>query len=220
MSELPYWTKKNVSVESLAKKAKKDKRFLKDLLEYTGSERAQMKFKSAKVLRHLSESDPKVLYPYWDHFEKRLSSDNTFLRSDAMMVLANLVAVDSKNRFDRILNKCYKQLDDESMIPAANLAGNSGKIAQAKPHLHTKIVNRLIKIDDTHHSEECKNIIKGKVIESFGDFYDQASPSNRKKMINFVKKETRNARNATRKKAERFLKKWGGTITDNINNSQ
>jgi hypothetical protein len=209
MSETPDWTKKKVSVESLAGNAKKDKKFLLELLESNFSDQAQVKFKSAKVLRYLSEHDPKVLYPFWDHFEKRLSSDNTFLRSDAMLVLVNLAAVDSKNRFDKILNKCYKQLDDDSMIPAANLAGNSGKIALAKPHLQTKIVNRLIKIDDTHHSLECKNIIKGKAIVSFEEFYDQASPSNKKKIMSFVRSETKNPRNATRKKAERFLKKWG-----------
>jgi hypothetical protein len=208
MKEIPSWSEKKVSIESLAKRAKRDKKFLKELLESNKSTIAQMKFKSAKVLRYLSEEDPEVLYPYWDHFKRRLSSENTFLRSDAMFVLGNLASVDSKGKFEKIFNLCYKQLDDPSMVPAANLAGMSGKIALAKPDLQTRIINRLIKIDSTNHSSECRNIIKGKAIDSFSKFYETASSANQKKIIAFVKKETKNPRSVTKKKAQRFLKKW------------
>ncbi len=208
MKEIPSWSEKKVSIESLAAKAKGDKKFLGTLLNSNESEIAQVKFKSAKVLRYLSEKDPAFLYPYWDHFAKRLRSENTFLRSDAMFVLGNLTAVDRKGKFEKIFNICYKQLDDPSMIPAANLAGMSGKIALAKPNLQTKIINRLIKIDSTNHSNECKSIIKGKAIESFCKFYKSATPANQKKIMAFVKKETENPRSATNKKAETFLKKW------------
>jgi hypothetical protein len=209
MKEFPSWSEKKVSIESLASMAKRDKRFLRTLLESNESDIAQVKFKSAKVLRYISEKDPRFLYPYWDHFEKRLRSENTFLRSDAMFVLGNLTAVDSKGKFDKIFNLCYKQLDDPSMIPAANLVGMSGKIAVSKPNMQTRIINRLIEIDSTDHSNECKNIIKGKAIESFSKFYGSTSPSNQKKIMAFVKKEMKNQRSATRKKAEKFLRKWG-----------
>jgi hypothetical protein len=208
MSKIPSWTEKKVSVESLAKRAKKDRAFLKKLLESNESDITKVKYKSAKVLRFISEENPEVLYPFWDHFEKRLSSDNTFLRSDAMFVIGNLTAVDKKGRFEKVFNLCYKQLDDESMIPSANLAGISGKIAIANPNLQTKIINRLMKIDSTDHSDECKNIIKGKAIDSFSQFYDMTSSANQKKILSFVKNELKNKRPGTRKKAERFLKKW------------
>jgi hypothetical protein len=208
MNNVPNWAEKKVTVESLAEKARSERKFLKELLASTGSEIAQVKYKSAKVLRYLSEKDPEVLYSYWDHFERRLSSDNTFLRSDAMFVVVNLTAVDGKGRFEKIFNLCYKQLDDPSMIPAANLAGMSGKIALTKPNLQTKIVNRLVKIDSTSHSNECKSIIKGKAIESFSKFYGNASSANQRKILDFVKKETENSRSATKKKADKFLRKW------------
>ncbi len=160
------------------------------------------------MLRLISEKNPRLLYPFWDHFERRLASENTFLRSDAMFVLGNLTAVDEEDRFEKIFNKCYKQLDDESMIPAANLVGMSGKIACFKPNLQTKIINKLLNIDSTNHSEECKNIIKGKAIVSFLRFYDKTSSANQKKILAFVKKETKNTRGATKKKADKFLKKW------------
>jgi hypothetical protein len=178
------------------------------MLRSTESEVTKIKYKSAKVLKQLSEEEPEILYPFWDHFVKRLSSDNTFLRSDAAMVLANLVRVDKDKKFEKIFSKCYKQLNDESMIPAANLVGNSWKIALAAPYLQTKIVNRLIAIDRTNHTGECKNIIKGKAIDSFNKFFEGTSYANKKKILMFVKKETKNSRSSTKKRAERFLKKW------------
>jgi uncharacterized protein YajQ (UPF0234 family) len=208
MSDYPKWADKKTSVESLAKKAMRNQQFLIDLIDGCESDITPVKYKSAKVLKFLSEKDPDILYPHWDRFVKRLSSNNTFLRSDAAMVLANLVEVDSEKRFDKIFDKCYRQLDDESMIPAANLVGNSWKIAKAQPHLQTKIVNRLMTIDATNHTDECKNIIKGKAIDSFSKFYDSASSANKKKIVNFVKNETNNSRSATKNKAIRFLKKW------------
>jgi hypothetical protein len=208
MDKIPSWAEKKVSISSLAQKAKRDKKFLAELLKGTESNDVQVKYKSAKVMRFISENNPKILYPHWSRFERRLSSENTFLRSDAMFVIANLTVVDKKNRFEKIFDKCYKQIDDPSMIPAANLVGISGKIALAKPDLQTRIVNMLIAIDKTNHSPECKNIIKGKAIESFSLFFEKTSYINQKKIMEFVKSEMKNSRNATKKKAEKFLRKW------------
>jgi hypothetical protein len=207
MKDLPNWTQKRVTVGSLAEKAEGNRKLLKELLKSNNSDIAVIKYKSAKVMRLISEKNPRLLYPFWDHFEKRLYSENTFLRSDAMFVIGNLTAVDEYSRFEKIFNKCYMQLDDSSMIPSANLVGMSGRIACAKPNLQAKIVNRLITIDSTNHSEECKNIIKGKAIDSFSEFYDITSPSNQKKILAFVKSQTENTRGATKKKAEKFLRK-------------
>ena len=89
---------------------------------------------------------------------------------------------------------------------AANIAALSGTIAKAKPNLQDKITNKLLDIDKTHHSSECKNIIKGKAILSFDEFIDEFD--DKEKIIQFVKKELKNTRSATRKKAENLLKKW------------
>ena len=120
--------------------------------------------------------------------------------------IAHLTRVDTKNKFEKIFDKYYSLLEDESMINAANIAGRSGIIAKAKPHLQSKITNKLFEIDKTHHSSECKNIIKGKAILSFNEYIDEFE--DKEEIIKFVKKELNNTRSATRKKAEKLLKKW------------
>lgn len=198
--------KKSVSVESIAKKVVNDKKLLDDLKENASSDNAAIKYKSLKVLMYLGEQQPNILYPEWDFFVKLLDSGNTFLRTIGSTVIANLTRVDTENKFENIFDKYYSLLEDESMINAANIAGYSGIIAKAKPHLQNKITDKLLDIDNTRHSSECKNIIKGKAILSFYEYIGEVE--DKTKIIQFVKNELKNPRSATKKKAEKFLKKW------------
>jgi hypothetical protein len=198
--------KKSVSVESIAKKVVNDKKLLDDLKENASSHNAAIKYKSLKVLMYLGEQQPNILYPEWDFFVKLLDNENTFLRTIGLTVIANLTRVDTKNKFENIFDKYYSLLEDESMINAANIAGYSGIIAKAKPHLQNKITDKLLDIDNTRHSSECKNIIKGKAILSFYEYIGEVE--DKTKIIQFVKNELKNPRSATKKKAEKFLKKW------------
>jgi hypothetical protein len=199
--------KKNVTAESLAKKVPKDKKLLNEVIAGLTSDKPQIRYKCGKVLMILSKENPKVIYPKWDEFVKLLKNDNTFMKSIGITIIANLTRVDNKNRFDKIFDRFYGLLDDDSMITASNIAGLSGMIAQAKPKLQTKITNRLMNIDKTHHSLECRNIIKGKVILSFDEYFEETR--NKKKIIEYVKGELENSRPATKRKAEKFIKKWG-----------
>jgi len=203
---LPDINKKSVSAESIAKKVVNDRKLLDDLLESNSSDKAIVKYKSLKVLTLLSEQQSEILYPEWDFFVKLLDNENTFLRTIGATIIANLTSIDTENKFENIFDKYYSLLEDESMINAANIAGRSGIIAKSKPHLQDKITNKLLDIDKTHHSSECKNIIKGKAILSFNEYIGEFEDKD--KIIQFVKKELKNTRSATRKKAEKLLKKW------------
>jgi hypothetical protein len=194
------------AAERMARKAAKDKRLLSEVISGISSDKPQIKYESGKMLIILSEENPGTLYPKWNHFVDLLSSKNTFMKSIGIRIVSNLTRVDTKNKFDKIFNRFYGLLNDDSMVTAANLVDHSGMIAQAKPRLQTKITNRLLGIDKTDHGSECKNIIKGKVILAFGEYFEEAK--NKKKIIEFVKGQLRNRRPATRKKAQKFLEKW------------
>jgi hypothetical protein len=198
--------KKDAEIESMARKIAKNGRLLSEVIEGTTSEKPQIKYKSGKILMILSQDSPEILYPKWDHFVDLLSSENTFMKSIGIRILSNLTRIDAKNKFDKIFNKFYGLLNDESMITAASVVDQSAMIARAKPKLQNRITNKLLGIDKTHHGSECRNIIKGKAILSFGEYFEEAK--NKKRIIEFVTKELKNRRSATRKKAERFLKRW------------
>jgi len=206
MITLPTLGKEVADPEKLASKASKYGKVLKYVLEGISSEEAKIRFGCSKVLRMMSEDDPKKLYPHWDFFEDMLDNENTFLRANAVHIVANLTKVDSNNKFEKLFDKFYKLIDDKSMITAANLFRVSGAIARAKPKLQTKITDRLLSVDKTRHSRECKNIIKGDAILTFDEYFEKSK--DKKKILDFMRKEVKNSRAATRKKAEKFLEKW------------
>lgn len=198
--------RKSISVKNITKRVLEDKAILSELIEGVLSKKEKIRFNCFKVLLFISEEHPEALYPEWDFFVDLLISPNTYFKYIAIYIIANLARDDPKNRFEKIFNKYYALLDDESVIPPAHVAANSVKIAKAKPHLQNKITNRLLSIDKTHHKTERKDLIKSYVIEAFSELFEGAR--NKKKMLQFVREQLEAKSPRTKKKAKEFLGKW------------
>ena len=196
--------KKNIDIKAAAKKALKDDKLLAELLENLWSKNENIRYNSHKVLYFITEQHPQKLYPKWDYFVKFLDSDNTYHKLSAVHLLANLTRIDNKNKFEKIFDKFYGLLEDKSFITAAYVCGVSGKIAKVKPKLQTKITNRLLNIDKTHHQQERKDLVKFSIIEAFGEYFDQAK--SKKKITEFVRQQLNCQSPKTKKAAKEFLK--------------
>ena len=208
LSILNGLAKKEVNAEYIAKDVLKNPSLLPDLLTGVSSENSRIKFKSAKTLRIISDENPKMLYSKMDFFTNLLDSKNKILRWIAIDVIGNLASVDSENKFYRIFEKYYSLLSDESMITIGHVIDNSGKIARAKQHLTQKITSKLLNLETIlkpYLTKECRNILLGKAILALGEYFDQIQ--NKDEVISFVKTQLNNNRNATKKKAESFLRK-------------
>ncbi|WXG46906.1 MAG: hypothetical protein WED05_09655 [Candidatus Atabeyarchaeum deiterrae] len=199
--------KKNVGAERIAERVMKDQKLLSEVFQGISSDKARVKYGNAKVLRIIGERNPQVLYPKWDFFADMLDSSNTFLKCDGVFIIGHLTRVDSENKIARLFEKLYKLLNDESMITAASLIGVSAIIAKAKPELQTRITDALLSINQTHHGSECKNVLKGHIISTLDTYFMDLKE--REKALDFIRVELRNSRPATKKKAEKFMKKWG-----------
>ena len=199
--------KKSIDVESVAEEAINDDNVLAELLEGILSKKETIRYNSFKVLLRISEEHPELLRPKWDFFVGLLESDNTSHKYIAIYIIANLARLDKENNFEKIFDKYYNLLDDKSVIPAGHVAGNSGKIARARPELQAKITDRLLSIDETHHEPERRELIKGYAIESFSEYFEEAK--NKREIMKFVKKQLNSKSPRTRKKAKEFLEKWG-----------
>ena len=197
---------KNIDIESVAKKALKDDKLLAELLENLRIKNETIRYNSHKVLFYISENHPKVLYSKWDFFVDLLESDNTYHKLSSVELLANLTRADTKGKFEKIFDIFYNLLDDRSFITAAYVCSASGKIAKAKPKLQTKITNRLLNIDKTNHDPERIDLIKGYIIESFREYFDQAK--NKKKIIDFARKQLKSKSPKSRKIAKEFMEQY------------
>jgi hypothetical protein len=196
--------KKDTDVKGIAEKALKNDDLISELVKNLKSQEETVRYNSYKILLHITEVKPDVLYSSWDFLEDMLDSKNTYWRSSSAQLLGNLTAVDSKNKFEKIFDKYYDLLND-SVIIAANITANSGRIAKAKPKLQAKITAKLLNIDKTNQKH--KDLIKAGAIESFDEYFEEAE--NKKKILKFVKKQLDCESPKTRKKAKEFLEKWG-----------
>ena len=190
-------------MKNLAKKLIDEER-LSRALEGTLSKKDEIRTSSFKFLMQLSEEHPEVLYPKWDYFADLLDSDNQYHRYISINVLANIVKVDAENKFEKIFDKYFGNIDGNRTMVAGQAALNSGKIAKAKPSLQTKITERLLNVEETHKGKQIE-LIKSYVIEAFNEYFEESSDNN--KIIDFVEAQLESKSPKTRKLAKEFLEK-------------
>lgn len=199
---------KEDGIEIIAAEVVEKPELVVKLVEGLGNKQARVKYGCEKVLRMVSERKPEILYPHFDLFVRLLDGDNTFLKWGSIHILANLAAVDIERKFDRIFDRYFAPIPGPSLIPAANTIGGAAKIALAKPELIARITRELLKVEKAEYqTTECLNVALGQVINSFEMFFDQVE--DKAPVISLVKRQLKNTRSATRKKAEAFIKRRG-----------
>ena len=193
--------------EDLAERAGRDSVLLATVFEGMSSSDPKLRFKSAKILNLTSQKEPGKLYPKIDFFINLLECDNSIIKWNAIDIVANLTSADVDGRFEEIFEKFYGLLQEGSLITAGHVVANSWKIVEAKPHLENRITEQLLTIEKTKlPTEECMNILIGHAILCFDKYLDRIR--NKGEVITFVKRQLNNSRNATKTKAEKFLKKY------------
>jgi len=176
---------------------------ISEALEGILSKKDEIRSKSFKILLHVSEEQPKVLYPKWDYLADLLDSDNHYQRNISINLLANLAKIDTKNKFEKVFDKYFSNINGDRTMVAGQAALNSGKIAKAKPNLQTQITKRLLNIEKTHQGKQIE-LIKSYVIEAFNEYFEESL--DKKKIVNFVKAQLMSKSPKTKKAAKEFLK--------------
>jgi hypothetical protein len=177
---------------------------LSEALEGILSKKDEIRSNSFKILMRLSEEQPEVLYTKWDYLADLLDSDNHYQRYIAINLLANLAKVDAKNKFEKIFDKYFSNIDGDRTMVAGQAALNSGKIAKAKPNLQAKITDKLLNIDNTHQGKQI-DLIKAYVLEAFNEYFEESTDKN--KILDFVKAQLESKSPKTKKLAKEFLNK-------------
>jgi hypothetical protein len=201
---LSFLESKNARSEAVAEMALTDEAVLQTVLDGVLSKKDVVRQNSFQALNFLSEQHPEKLYAKWDFFANLIYTGNAFHKYIAIYIIANLTKADAENKFEKLFDAYYGMLGDESVIPAAHVAVNSGKIALAKPKLQAEITNRLLDIDKT--AQKHKDLVKASAIEAFDAYFEKSEDQAR--INEFVKAQMNCESPKTRKKAKEFLKKW------------
>jgi hypothetical protein len=200
------FAKKMITPQDAAQSTLKNISLLPDIIDGLSAKEARVKYSCAKTLLIISLKDPAVLYPYFDFFELLLENNNNILKWTAIDIIGCLAIIDMEQDINRLMQKLYGFLAYGNMITANHAISGLAKIAGVRDDLQAKITEELLKVEGyKYQSGECQNIALGKVIMAL-DLYAN-DVSDRSEIYRFVKRQTKNTRNATRKKAEEFLKK-------------
>jgi hypothetical protein len=201
---------KTLSKDELRQKVEQDFSLLPTLINGVSSPKAAIRYGCAKILMDLSAKHPAKLYPHMDTFVALLGSKYRILTWNAMAIIANLAKVDSEQKFDAVFDRYYSFLNDEYMVTVANVVGNSGRIALAKPYLVPKITEKLLTVENLsvtpHLTGECKRVIAEHAIKAFDLFFGKVAQ--KEKVLAFVERQRNSSRLTLRVQAASFLKKW------------
>jgi hypothetical protein len=193
---------KEADIEALAQHAFSDMNLLQELMDGVLSKDHTIRSNSFKVLILLSEEHGEFLYTKWDYFQEMLTSSNRYHKNIAINLLADLTKVDVDNKFEAIFEDYYGILAGDKAMNACHVALNSSKIALNKPKLKSKIINKLLSVDEIHQGKQ-KELIKAYVIESLLKVYPEAG--DKKRIESFVKSQLDSKSPKTRNMAQVFL---------------
>ena len=198
--------KKDFIPESVVKEAISNLEILSRLVNNIIAKNDTIRYNSHKALLLISENYPETLYPKWDFFVELLKSKNNFHIVIGIQILANIAKVDSQNKFQFLIDQYCDLIDTKSVMTSAHLASNLGKIAKYKPELREKIIKVLLSIDNTHHEQDRKDLIKASAIKSFMDSFSEIKEN--QAIIDFIKGQLKSNSPKTRNLATEFLKKF------------
>ena len=201
---------KEISKTELLGLVEADFGLLPTLIEGTESPKATIRYGCGSVLMDLCAKYPDKMYPYMDNFVALLDSKHRILTWNALGAIANLTAADADRKFDDIFERYYEFLGSEYMVTVANVVGFSASIIPNKPYLADRIQTELLKVQNLqttpHLTEECKLVIAQQAIETFNTLIHYTQ--NKAPLIEFAQKHQYSPRNALRKEALKFVKKW------------
>jgi len=194
----------DIEKENIAKKALKDDKFLGEMIDNL-TENCDKRWPSFQVLNYISEKYPEALYSKWEYLTNLFRTGNSYTKYATIYILANLTKVDTKNKFEKIFNDYFGEIDTNRTVTAAQVVFNSGKIAKAKPNLQKKIIKKIMGIDNVHKGKQ-KELIKGYAIDAFSEYYQDFK--NKEKIIEYVRNQLNSKSPSTQKRAKAFLNKW------------
>ncbi len=178
--------------------------------EKLASPNPKEKYEFVNELLATGKEQPQDLYPYLPQIVELLDSDNNIIRWAAIDLIGLLIVVDTDHRIPLLLPKLYRYLNTGKMITANHAVWALFEITKVEPDTQNEIIKEILKTQGySYDTEECKNIVYGNIIKSVSPIYPAIRDENIKmKVYEFVFRQTANTRNATKKKAENFIKKF------------
>lgn len=139
-----------------AKKLQKDE--LCHLVELLDEKDDKIRYQALLLLksRSLYSND---MYPYWNVFREKLKSENSYLRSIGLMLIAENTKWDNENKMDDTIDDYLMLLKDEKPITIRQCIQSLSSIIPHKSHLNAKIASNLMSLDILSIKETMRRLV-------------------------------------------------------------
>ncbi|HWQ50162.1 MAG TPA: hypothetical protein VN369_00035 [Terriglobales bacterium] len=118
----------------------------------------EVRYRAFLLLREKSRLDDSV-YPYFEVFCEKLSSENSYQRSLGVMLIAENVKWDAEGKMRKVLPEYLKILYDEKPITVRQCIASLGVIATEAPEYGPDIAKALLGYDVMQVRETMRKLI-------------------------------------------------------------
>lgn len=115
-------------------------------------------YKALQELQKISEETDKV-YPYMDRLGGMMDSDNSYIRTRGLTLLAYNAKWDKDNKIDEIIDSYLKHITDAKPITARQCIKLLPMIAKSKPDIKDDILLALQKADVSIYADSMQPLV-------------------------------------------------------------
>lgn len=114
-----------------------------------------------KALKELQKESEKTdcIYSYMDRLSDMLDSDNSYIRTRGLTLLAYNAKWDKDNKIDEIIDKYLKHITDDKPITARQCIKLLPMIVKYKPELKNDIFSALHKANISVYNDSMQHLI-------------------------------------------------------------
>lgn len=115
-------------------------------------------YKALQTLQKQSE-ETDCVYPYMDRLSDMLDSDNSYIRTRRLTLLAYNAKWDKDYKIDEVIDKYLKHITDVKLITARQCIKLLPIIAKHKPKLKSDILSKLHKADISIYEDSMQSLV-------------------------------------------------------------
>lgn len=115
-------------------------------------------YQTLKELQEKSEENNSV-YPYMDKFIDMMDSDNSYIRTRGLTLIAANAKWDIDYKIDEIIDKYLQHITDIKPITARQCIKVLPEIAKFKPDLRQDIIAALQKADISFYADSMQSLV-------------------------------------------------------------
>ena len=114
-----------------------------------------------KALQELQKESEKTdcVYPYMDRLSDMIDSDNSYIRTRGLILLAYNAKWDKDYKIDEVIDKYLKHITDVKTITARQCIKLLSMIAKYKPELKNDILSALHKADISVYNDNMQPLV-------------------------------------------------------------